>query len=51
MSAGQVAEVAEVYLKGLQGVELDVDGIDFPEAFLEGGYHVVLLVEPVTGDQ
>ena len=39
MAAGEVAEVAEVDLEGLQGVELDIDRIDFLQAFLEGSYH------------
>jgi hypothetical protein len=40
VTAGKVAEIAEVYLKGLQGVELDIDRIDFLQAFFEGSNHL-----------
>jgi hypothetical protein len=43
MAAGEVAEVAEVDLQCLQGVELDIDWVDFLQTFLEGSYHPVLL--------
>jgi hypothetical protein len=39
MAAGEVAEVAEVDLECLQGIELDIDRIDFLHAFFEGSYH------------
>jgi hypothetical protein len=39
VATGEIAEVPQVYLEGLKGVELYIDRVDFLEAFLENCNH------------